>query len=108
MLILFILLQAAFLALLFYYQRRDKIYVGYTTVLSLLFGSLLLSAVLVGLCPHLVKSDSVLVFFLLLEGGILGALLIYVTSQLTLAFEKIAQLAQFVAFKELDDEEQKS
>jgi len=84
-----------FLYLLFDYQRKEKIYIGYTTVLTLLF----VGTLIINFFSHLFwgESDAIIVFIFL----ILGSLLIYITSQLTLAFEKIQTLSQHIAIMEL-------
>jgi hypothetical protein len=94
-----ILTQLVFLTLLFYYQKKEKIYIGYTTVLCLCFGSVLVLALLDGLFFNASPTR-----LLMLSVAILGSVLIYVTSQLTLAFEKITQLSQALALKNLREQ----
>ena len=87
-----------FLCLLFSYQRQEKIYIGYTTVLSLLFSLVLISSVIGSWISSTSMTSTIVVLLFL----ILGSLLIYITSQLTLAFEKIQALSQHIAIMELE------
>lgn len=87
----------SFLSLLIHYQKQDKIYIGYTTVLCLLFGSILT----LGLLWNLMCEGGETTFLTLLV-WVLGAVLIYVMHQLTLAFEKIGQLSRHIASREVN------
>ena len=95
-----ILTQIFFLVLLFYYQKKEKIYIGYTTVLCLCFCSVIALAILDKLF-FTTNANRLLVLCL----AILGSVLIYVTSQLTLAFEKITKLSQAIALQNLRESE---
>lgn len=92
-----ILIHIFFLGLLFYYQKKEKIYIGYTTVLCLLF----LSIIFIGLLETVFLEPSP-TRLLHLSLWVLGSVLIYVTSQLTLAFEKITKLSQAIAFQNIN------
>ena len=92
------LLLISFLFLLFYYQRQDKIYIGYTTVLSLLYITIL--AFIFAIFIFSAQPGEYLNWILILIIWVLGSVTIYMTSQLTLAFEKIHQLSQYIAMKE--------
>jgi general stress protein CsbA len=92
-----------FLYLLFSYQRQEKIYIGYTTVLSLLFTGCLL----ISLFSNLLFNKSGTTTMVVLLFLILGSLLIYITSQLTLAFQKIQALSQHIAIMELEQQKNK-
>jgi hypothetical protein len=105
MLILFVCTQIVFICILLSYQRREKIYVGYTTVLGLLFGAMLALSLAMRFFNVGLKSGKAILVLLILSNWILGSVLIYVTNQLTLAFEKIQQLAQHIALREADHEE---
>ena len=94
--------QIFFLGLLFYYQKKEKIYIGYTTVLCLCFSAVIGVALLDGI--FCTSSPTRLLVLCL---AILGSVLIYVTSQLTLAFEKITKLSQALALKNLRESEGK-
>lgn len=93
-----------FLAVLFYYQKQDKIYIGYTTVLSLLFTAII-AITLISTGGD--SSENLFPWLLLLIIWVLGTVLIYITSQLTLAFEKIHQLCQHIALKDVQGSEKK-
>lgn len=93
-----ILSTCFFLYLLFSYQRQEKIYIGYTTVLSLLFGGCLIISLLCNWIFNKSGTTTMIVLLFL----ILGSLLIYITSQLTLAFQKIQSLSQHIAIMELE------
>ncbi len=95
-----ILVHTFFLALIFHFQKQDKIYIGYTTVLSLLF----CSVITISFIGSSLSSDSE-TNSLLISLWILGSVLIYVMSQLTLAFEKIAKLTKALAFLELEKQQ---
>ena len=94
-----ILIHLFFLGLLFYYQKKEKIYIGYTTVLCLLF----LSIIFIGLLESVFLEPSP-TRLLHLSLWVLGSVLIYVTSQLTLAFEKITKLSQAMAFLNINED----
>ena len=100
MIILLCAMLLSFLGLLLYYQKQDKIYIGYSTVLALLFVAILALSMVV-LAVDAETSGSTLAVLMLLVVWILGGLIIYITSQLTLAFEKINQLAQHIAIREI-------
>lgn len=101
MLFLIMSISACFLMILFYYQKKGLIYIGYTTVLTLMFGIVLLLSLL---CYALeMESHRVIFFFLVVLIWILGSVVIYLMSQLTLAFEKIAKLSQHIAIKETEE-----
>lgn len=102
LLTLLTLAYVCFLAILFHYQRRGKMYIGYTTVLSLLFLILLGLALISELTFN---SRDGLLLCLILTVWVLGSVLIYLTSQLTLAFDKIRRLAQHMAFRDLERSE---
>lgn len=102
MVVLLFLTYICFFGILIYFQKKDQNYIGYTTVLMLLFGLNLVFALLV---PKLF-SDEIrgIIYVLILSNWILGSVIIYITSQLTLAFEKISQLSRHIAIKELERE----
>jgi hypothetical protein len=91
-----ILIHLFFLGLLFYYQKKEKIYIGYTTVLCIVF----IGIIGLALIEYLLLEANPLRYIYLCI-GVLGSLLIYVTSQLTLAFEKISKLSQALAIRDL-------
>ena len=95
-----ILVHMFFLFLIFHFQKQDKIYIGYTTVLSLLF----CAVITFNIVGSILNSDSEK-NSLLISLWILGSVLIYVMSQLTLAFEKIAKLTKTLAFLELEKQQ---
>jgi prolipoprotein diacylglyceryltransferase len=105
-LILFFFTNLVFLLILFYYQQREKIYAGYTTVLGFLFGALLVFSAVARIFHLGMHSGTAVTVVLILSNWILGSVLIYVTSQLTLAFEKIQQLAQHIALRETGEEKE--
>jgi|SaaInlStandDraft_1057018.scaffolds.fasta_scaffold28038_3 hypothetical protein len=86
---IFIML-ASFLWLLFSYQKQSRIYIGYTTVLCLLFGGVFICGLLGPIFFDEWSSHDLLTLLV----WILGGVVIYLTSQLTLAFEKIRHLSQ--------------
>lgn len=97
--LLLILTYLCFLGILFYYQKQEKMYIGYTTVLSMFFCGLLLLPV-AALISGYASSDRVVLLCLVITVWVLGSVLIYLTSQLTLAFRKISDLSQYIALKE--------
>ena len=94
-----ILIHLFFLGLLFYYQKKEKIYIGYTTVLCLLFSTI----IFVGILETLFWEPSP-TRLLHLSLWVLGSVLIYVTSQLTLAFEKITKLSQAMGLQNINED----
>jgi hypothetical protein len=94
---LFIML-VSFFWLLYNYQKQNRIYIGYTTVLSLLFGGVFICALLGPIFFEDWSSHNVLTLLV----WILGGVVIYLTSQLTLAFEKIRHLSQNSGLESVD------
>jgi hypothetical protein len=92
-----IIVHIFFLVLLITYQKQDKIYIGYTTVLCILFSSVIGISVI-----DVLINDTSSERLLLLSLWILGSVLIYVVSQLTLAFEKITKLSKAIAMMDLE------
>ncbi len=105
LLVLLLLTYTSFLVLLFHYQRREKMYVGYTTVLSLVFLAIMGIVVVAGLLQKESYLKNTLLVCLIITVWVLGSMLIYLMSQLTLAFEKIRQLTQHIAIRETEAEE---
>lgn len=95
-----IVVHILFLFLIFHFQKKDKIYIGYTTVLSLLFFAVITFSLIGSFLNSNSEKNS-----LLISLWILGSVLIYVMSQLTLAFEKIAKLTKTLAFLELEKQQ---
>jgi hypothetical protein len=100
MTILLIISQLCFLGILFYYQKKEQNYIGYTTVLTLMFSVGLLFTLFI---PKLFENENKGVLCLLIfSNWVFGSVIIYITSQLTLAFEKISQLSRHIAIQELE------
>ena len=105
MIALLILTNLCFLLILFYYQKKDLNYIGYTTVLALLFGAVLVLSCFIWKIFE--NENKGILFALILSNWIIGSVLIYITSQLTLAFEKISKLSRHIAIAELESKEKK-
>ena len=99
MTLFFIFTQLCFLGILFYYQKKDKIYIGYTTVMTCFFTATIALSLFCSLVGT--SSSSTLIWLMLFTLWVLGSILIYLTSQLTLAFEKISQLSQHIGLSEI-------
>jgi hypothetical protein len=105
MTILLILSHLCFLGILIYYQKKEKNYIGYTTVLTLMFS---ISLVLTLFIPQVFESETKgILVVLIISNWIFGSVIIYITSQLTLAFEKISKLSQHIAIEDLEKKKEK-
>mgnify|MGYP006439077929 CR=1 FL=1 len=101
MTLLLILSHICFFCILFYYQKKDQNYIGYTTVLTLMFIVSLLITIFI---PKIFNEEyKGILLVLIFSNWVFGSVIIYITSQLTLAFDKISKLSRHIAIKELED-----